>query len=500
MPQQGTVSSAQRSWGRGGSCDESGLQQTCGTGPVCLGVITVSEFERTEVAEARTSWVSWYALAVLTIVTLFAFVDRQVLVLLAEEIRIALDLSDFQLGLLQGTGIALFTGLAIYPIAWLADRFDRRLVLAGSIVAWSLAVVGCGFAQTYPQMLLASAMVGAGEAGLAPLVFAAIPDLFDRKTRQLANSIFAVAGTTTGALAMVLGGQLIAGADSLRAALPADLQMLETWRVSFLLAALPAPLMVLLVLTVPLNRNPPRPAARRVQTGQPAGPTFIGFVKGRAAPLAKLYGAFGMANFGYQALLAWIVVICMRSYGQTPAQVGAAIGVANLVAVPLAFVASILLSRWLLPRIGPVFPFRAIWIGYALSAVVLGSLALADSVLVLYFMIGVGYAINGTTGMLLPTGLQNLAPPPLRARFVAVNGVVNLALASLAPPIVGLLSDHYGDLHPNGLLLSALAVCVPALVGAALLLRSGERRFAAIMHESLAGEERNAAVPQAASA
>jgi MFS family permease len=422
-------------------------------------------------------------------VTLFAFVDRQVLVLLAEQIRIALGLSDFQLGLLQGTGIAIFTGIAIYPLAWLADRFDRRLVLAGSIIAWSLAVVGCGFAQTYPQMLLASAMVGAGEAGLAPLVFAAIPDLFDRRTRQLANSVFAVAGTMTGALAMVLGGQLIAGAEALRPTLPADLQTLETWRLSFLLAALPAPLMVLLVLTVPLNRRAARAPVQSDVTAlpvTPAGPSFADFFKQHAAPLTKLYGAFGIANFGYQALLAWIVVISMRSFGQTPAQVGAAIGAANLVAVPMAFAASLLLSRWLLPRIGPVFPFRAIWVGYALSSVVLAGLALADDILTVYVLIGVGYAINGTTGMLLPTGLQNLAPPALRARFVAVNGVVNLTLAALAPPLVGLLSDHFSDAHPNALMLSSLAVSVPALVTAALLLRSGERRFAAIMREPYA--------------
>jgi MFS family permease len=458
----------------------------------------VADVEPAAAVEAKTRWVSWYALAVLTVVTLFAFVDRQVLILLAEQIRISLGLSDFQLGLLQGTGIAIFTGLAIYPLAWLADRFDRRLVLAGSIVAWSLAVVGCAFAQTYPQMLLASALVGAGEAGLAPLVFAAIPDLFDRKTRQLANSVFAVAGTTTGALAMVLGGQLIAGADSLRAGLPPELQTLETWRLSFLLAALPAPLMVLLVLTVPLNRRAPRTRGIPDATEQPSGPSFIGFVRPRARPLAKLYGAFGIANFGFQALLAWIVVICMRSYGQTPAQVGAAIGAANLVAVPLAFAASLLLSRWLLPRIGPVFPLRAIWVGYALSAAVLSGLAFAESVVVVYVLIGVGYAINGTTGMLLPTGLQNLAPPALRARFVAVNGVVNLAMAALAPPLVGLLSDHYSGLHPNGLLLSALAVSVPALVVAALLLRSGEHRFAAIMRESSGQEVRDGALPQAA--
>jgi MFS family permease len=72
---------------------------------------------------------AWYALGVLTLVTLFAFIDRGVLVLQAEVIRKEFNLSDLQLGFLQGTGVAIFAALASYPLGWLADRFDRRVVL-----------------------------------------------------------------------------------------------------------------------------------------------------------------------------------------------------------------------------------------------------------------------------------------------------------------------------------------------------------------------------------
>ena len=96
------------------------------------------------------AWRAWYILFVLTAATLFAFVDRQVLTLSAEPIRTAFELSDLQLGLLQGTGIAIFAGLASYPLAWLADRVDRRLVLAGSIV-WPGGVVGCGLGSGLNQ-------------------------------------------------------------------------------------------------------------------------------------------------------------------------------------------------------------------------------------------------------------------------------------------------------------------------------------------------------------
>ena len=138
------------------------------------------------VPEVRAPLSAWYALGVLTLVTLFSFVDRGVLILQAEVIRKAFSLSDVQLGFLQGPGVAIFAALAAYPVAWLADRYDRRAVLAGSVLFWSLAVIGSGLAQTYEQMVLACALVGAGEAGLVPIVYALIPDLFPEKRRQTA--------------------------------------------------------------------------------------------------------------------------------------------------------------------------------------------------------------------------------------------------------------------------------------------------------------------------
>jgi MFS family permease len=216
---------------------------------------------------------AWYALAVLVATNLFAMVDRQIFLLLAEPIRKALALSDLQLGLLQGTGIALFTALASYPLGWLSDRLDRRWVLASCIAVWSAAVLACGMAQDFVQLLLASALVGAGEAGLGPIVYALIPLLFFGAQRQLANSIFAVTAVGGGALALALSGQLVTWVESARPSLPMALQGLEGWRLSFFAAAMPAPLMILLVLTIAFalkagaTSERPRPLAREISEG-----------------------------------------------------------------------------------------------------------------------------------------------------------------------------------------------------------------------------------------
>lgn len=437
-------------------------------------------------ADVKTTWRSWYALGVLAAVTLFAFVDRQVLQLTAEQIKASLRLSDFQLGLLQGTSVALFTALAIYPLAWLADRYDRRIVLAGSILAWSVAVAFCAYARTFEELFIATAMVGAGEAGLAPLTFAAIPDLFSKKNRQLANSVFAIVATTSGALAMIVGGQLVSSADAARPFLPEAFGPLEGWRLAFLLVALPAPLMVALVFTVPLNRRRLSVSAEGIPAQGP--PTSSGemapFLKRNAAAMGTLFGAIGLSNFGTSALLSWIIVICMRQFGQTPAQVGAAVGIINLIAVAIGFTASVWLSRTLAPRIGPIFPLRALWISYVCIAVTLAGMAFAPNAMAIYTLLGIGYVINGTAGMMIPTAIQGLAPPAVRARFLAVNAMVSLAMAACAAPLVGLLSDRLSSQLPNALLLSALCISVPSLLLGGALLRSGERRFEALMAET----------------
>ncbi|WDA41394.1 MFS transporter [Erythrobacter sp. BLCC-B19] len=441
-------------------------------------------------APARPSLAyAWYTLGVLVVVTLFAFIDRQVIILLAEQIKIAFRLSDMQLGFLQGTAVAMFSAVAAYPLAWAADRIDRRLVLAVCITVWSLAVVCCGLAQSYTQILIATAMVAAAEAGLAPMTFAIIPELFPPEKRQLANSIFALVSVATGSIALALGGAMIAGVGAVQPSLPPELAGLEVWRLSFFAVALPAPFMIALLYTARLGGRG-KTAEEEAQTQETvvqAG-SLKDFLLGRGAAMLRLYGALGIANFGYQALLAWVVVIGLRAFSQTEAEVGAAIGLAALVATPVGFAMSLLLTRLFAERVGPAFPVRLLMFGYLVSGPVLGLLWLAPSAEVFYAIIFVGYAINITMGMILPTAIQSLAPPALRARAISVNFVVNVLLASLAAPLVGFLSDSFGS-EPRVILTSALMITVPSLIVAGLVLLTAQKAFAEALAEARARGE-----------
>ena len=110
----------------------------------------------------------WTVLVMLTLVYTFNFIDRQILVILQEPIKADLGLSDAQLGLLTGFSFALVYVTAGIPIAWLADRSNRRNIVAASLAFWSFMTAISGLVQNFSQLLAARLGVGVGEAGGSP--------------------------------------------------------------------------------------------------------------------------------------------------------------------------------------------------------------------------------------------------------------------------------------------------------------------------------------------
>lgn len=131
-----------------------------------------------------------YVLLMLTIVYVFNFIDRQILVVLQESIKAELGLSDTQLGLLSGLSFALFYVSLGIPIARFADRSNRRNIVAASLVIWSAMTAACGAAQNFYHLLLARIGVGIGEAGGSPPAHSMISDYFSEKKRGTALSIY----------------------------------------------------------------------------------------------------------------------------------------------------------------------------------------------------------------------------------------------------------------------------------------------------------------------
>src|SRR5215217_3540794 len=113
-----------------------------------------------------TSYRTW-VLLLLMLIYLSNFVDRIIISVLGEAIKLDLKITDGQMGLLAGLAFAGSYGLMCIPIARLAERFKRTTIIAVAITVWSAFTALCGMAHTFTHLLLFRIGVGGGVAGLA---------------------------------------------------------------------------------------------------------------------------------------------------------------------------------------------------------------------------------------------------------------------------------------------------------------------------------------------
>ena len=184
----------------------------------------------------QKSWYRWYAVGVLTAVYASSQVDRQIMGMLLEPIRLELGASDTAMGFLVGLTFAIFYATLGMPIAMLADRTNRRNIITAAITIWSGMTVLCGYAQTFVQMAFARIGVAVGEAGSTPPSHSIISDLFPPERRGTAMGVFAL-GVNIGLLLAYLGGGWLSENYG--------------WRFTFVAVGLPGLLIALLLyLTV----------------------------------------------------------------------------------------------------------------------------------------------------------------------------------------------------------------------------------------------------------
>ncbi len=182
-----------------------------------------------------------YALGILLVGYIINFIDRSILSLLLEPIKIDLVLTDSQLGFLGGLAFAVFYTFLGIPIAALADRRSRVKILAVSMVIWSAMTAICGLANNFLTLLLARIGVGIGEAGASPPSHSLISDYFPIETRATALSIYALGIPLGTMIGNFVGGW---GADTIG------------WRYTFFLVGVPGIIFALIVWFT--LREPPR--------------------------------------------------------------------------------------------------------------------------------------------------------------------------------------------------------------------------------------------------
>lgn len=419
---------------------------------------------------------AWYGLVVLLMTTLFAFVVRQMLSLIAPSLQTTLGFSDWQLGMLQGLGMAVFASVASYPMGWLADRFGRRLILALGVACWSLATGLSAFQDSFGGLFVATIGIAIGEAGLAPIVFALIPDLFPERQRNTANFIF-YGGSLLGAgLGMAFGGALLQWLAGAPDALPTWLAGVDNWRIAMMIIALPGPLFFLLVLTMPVAKMTAANPGAEADWG--ASRDFLPYARAHWRTLACVFGSIFAMAVAMTSGVMWFPLALPRAFGIDPATVGVGLGTA----ITVATLVGVLLAPALLRlRRGDaeLDPLRVAAIFVALTPLPAVLLPFTASAFQAYFVAGVQGALGIAASSLMPGVLQNLAPPPLRSRVLALLGIVNALALAASPLAIGALSGLIDG--PRGMLQAIAVVSLPSLIISAVLMMLAPRPYAATL-------------------
>ncbi len=256
-----------------------------------------------------------YALAVLTLVYVFNFVDRQLLAILLEPIKQEFNASDTAMGLLYGFSFAVFyAGLAI-PVARLADRGHRRNIVAIAAALWSGFTVLCGIATNYWQLFLFRTGVAVGEAGGVPPSQSMITDHYPPEQRSMAMAIFSSA-TFIGSLVAFIGGAWIAENYG--------------WRLAFIVVGAPGILLALVLRYTTKEPERGRWDAKQLDQSEPLGfmTTLNGMWRSDAMRFILIGCAF--ASMAGYALGYWAPSFLIRVHGLSVVKAGAAVGIIGI--------------------------------------------------------------------------------------------------------------------------------------------------------------------------
>lgn len=191
-----------------------------------------------------------YVLFVLIIVYIFNFVDRQILSILAEEIKLDLGIGDAEIGFLYGTAFAVFYAVFGIPLGRLADVWNRKKLISIGLSFWSAMTAMSGFAQNFGQLAACRFGVGIGEASATPAAFSMISDYFSPKVRATVLAIYSSGIYLGSGIGLFLGGAIVAAWHQWYPDPSVAPLGIKAWQAAFLAVGLPGILMAVWVWTI----------------------------------------------------------------------------------------------------------------------------------------------------------------------------------------------------------------------------------------------------------
>ncbi len=402
--------------------------------------------ERT--AEPRLSN-PWLVLFILLLVSIFNFADRYLVTGLISDIKAEFGVDDGFMGLLIGPAFVVLYVVAGVPIARLADRSSRVLIIAVGCILWSACTVATGFATGPVSLALARVGVGIGEAAFAAPAYSLLADYFRPESRGKAFAILGLA-TYFGQIAGQAGGPALGQAFG--------------WHAAFWIMGAPGILLGFLVIV--LIREPARHLDKAGTPGQVALLTIVHRLRQTPAYLLMMF-AMGMGTLSGVAFGFWGPELFARAYEMDPVQAKSAFAIS----FGLSGLGGILIFGALSDRLSRrdvVWPLRlsSIALGCA-TAMILGATWSDSFHMALLFAVPSGL-LGGGWSVGFMAMLQYLLPVPFRASATALFlAATTLMGFFLGPWLAGEISSQMGD-GGDALRIGLTAVIPVGFIGALL--------------------------------
>jgi predicted MFS family arabinose efflux permease len=353
-----------------------------------------------------------YVLGLLVVVYTFNFIDRQILAILLPAIQAEFGISDSILGFLAGSAFALFYATLGIPIALLADRWNRRNLIAIAVAVWSGMTALSGAAANVTQLALARIGVGVGEAGCSPPAHSMISDLYPPAQRSTAMGIFTL-GISAGIMIAYLAGGWVAENVG--------------WREAFFIVGIPGIVLALLVrftIDEPMRGQ----ADGKSDTIERVGIAGVARFLLKRRSFIHLAVGSGLAAFGGYAVISFFPTFLYRTHGMNLSEIGVYLGIILGTAGGLGFAG----GGYVADRLGRRNQRYALW-GVA-AATIAGWIFLVP-----VYLVGSPYLALAL--FVAPAIFSNFY---LATTFAQVQGLVKLRMRAVASALLLFILNSIG--------------------------------------------------------
>ena len=389
----------------------------------------------------------WWLVVCLTIVSMLAMIDKNLIQLMVTQIKLDIGLTDVQISVLIGAAFAVANMLAGLPAGWLADRISRRGIVITGVIVWSLATSTSGLVTTYMGLFLARATIGLGEGVIPPAAYSLLRDGVATVRRARALALYSAATTAGAGIALVTVGALIGFITSHGIESIPVVGAIRPWQLALVLIGLAGlPVGLLLVSLPKVERQHSQAAVSTTSFGD-----AIRFMTERRRVFVPLI-VYGLMHSMMMATMgSWVPALIGRKFGLPPQQLGAILGSMLIVLGP----GGLMIVGWAIDRLQSRGLPSAPVVAFAGSLILAGAAVAMPQIetLALFWPIE-AIVVAVTTPFLVVTSVvaAQETPPQMLGKVMAIILFLQALVGpACAPTIAALFSDHVYVGSPNAL-------------------------------------------------